>query len=311
MTANVPTIGEQSRVSDMAKLLIEKTKTFDSINYIYVLNQSGKLKGVVSVKEVFRSPKKTPVKDVMSRDIVSISARTHHARAAYIALKHNIKAVPVVDKEGKFLGAIPSDVILDGLYRKTTKDILRFGGVLHTSAVDDIFRLSLFTSLKHRLPWLILGLAGGVLASGIVRGFEAVISKNLILAAFIPLIVYMADAVGTQMEAFMIRDLALTPRLKFIKYFTHQFLIVTMMGSVIGALAYAGTLMIYGQARISFVVALALFFAILSALFSGLIIPFLFSKLKTDPANASGPIATILQDIISVFVYFAIAYLLL
>ena len=89
--------------------------------------------------------------------------------------------------------------------------------------IDNIFHLSLKVAIRHRLPWLGLGLFGGILASGIVGNFEEIISKNLVLAAFIPLIVYMSDAVGTQMESFAIRDFALHKNLNFFKYFLRQF----------------------------------------------------------------------------------------
>jgi magnesium transporter len=161
------------------------------------------------------------------------------------------------------------------------------------------------------MPWLVLGLLGGILAARIVGGYEDILSKNLILAAFIPLIVYMADAVGTQMEAFIIRDLAVNPKLVFSRYLLKQIAIIAVLGSFISMLLFTISFLIYHTINVSIVLAISLFCAILSSVFSGLLIPWLFARMKFDPADASGPIATILQDTTSIVVYFSIASLLL
>jgi len=127
------------------------------------------------------------------------------------------------------------------------------------------------------------------------------------LAAFIPLIVYMADAVGTQMEAFIIRDLALHPRIKFNKYLIKQVLIVATIGLLLSTVLFITSIILYQSMGIALTLSLALFLAIISSVVTGLLIPYLFEKTRLDPANASGPIATIVQDILSVTIYFLIA----
>jgi magnesium transporter len=311
MIKDVPCLSDAATVADAEKLLFQKIQNFNTINYLYILSQAEKLKGVISVKELFRSPRSTPIKKLLPPETISVHPHTDQERVALLALKNQLKAVPVVDQKNKFLGIITHDTLLNILNSEASEDIFHLGGVTHQSDHDDIFHLSLLTSLWHRLPWLILGLLGGMLAAGVVHLFETVLAQNLILAAFIPLIVYMADAVGTQMEAFIIRDLAFTPKLNFLKYLFRQALIVMLIGIAISALLYLGSLIIYRQNSLSWVLALALILAISSSLVTGLLIPYLFSKLKLDPANASGPIATIIQDILSVLVYFTIASLLL
>jgi magnesium transporter len=311
LTNHVPVVRETATLADIEKLLLQQTSEFETINYIYIVDGSKKLKGVVSIKEIFRLNKGNPVKDLLPSETVSVRASTDQERIALLALKHKLSAIPVVDKENHFLGVVPSDKIMKIIDNEAVENILRFGGITHVGSTDDIFRLSLFQSLKHRLPWLLLGLVGGILASGIIKSFEDVLSHNLILAAFIPLIVYMADAVGTQMEAFIIRDLAVNLKLEFKKYFLRQLSIILIIGLICSTLLYLGSLLIYDNSRTTFVLSLSLFLAILSSVVSGLTIPYLFSKFKLDPANASGPIATIIQDIVSVFLYFSIASLIL
>lgn len=175
-------------------------------------------------------------------------------------------------------------------------------------SIDDVLKVSISHSVERRLPWLVVGLVGGILASGIIGNFEEVLSENLYLAAFIPLIVYMSDAVGTQMESFAIRDLALHQRLKLRKYFVKQLLITLVIATLISSL-----LMIYSVAtqpdfQIALTISSSIFFAILSSIFTGILIPFFILKqLKVDPANASGPVATIIQDLVSITIYFLLA----
>lgn len=311
ITDRVPVVGESATIGDVEKLLLNKAAEFVSINYIYVVNGQKELLGVVSIKEVFRSPKTALVKKYLLAKIISVRSHTDQERVAYLAIKHNLKAVPVVDKNNQFLGVVPSDTILKVLDSEAVENLLRFGGVMHTASMDDVLHLSLFKSLKHRLPWLVLGLLGGVFASGVISNFSEVLERHLILAAFIPLIVYMASAVGMQMQAFIIRDLAMEAELKFFKYFARQFLVVLLISAILSVLFYIGGFLFFDNAKISFVVALALFLATVSSMFTGLVVPFLFSKLKMDPANASGPIATIIQDILSIVVYLGVGTALL
>lgn len=181
----------------------------------------------------------------------------------------------------------------------------------NVSNIDDILRIPLKKSFIHRLPWLLIGLFGGVIAAKIVKSFEEVLSQNLILAAYIPLIVYMSDAVGTQMEAFVIRDFALHPRLNFLKYFLKHFLVVLLIAIILSASLFIITTYPNKQLKISLVISISLFFSIISSIITGLMLPLVFKRSKTDPANASGPIATVIQDILSVTIYLTIARLLL
>jgi len=310
MTDKVPTVSENATVGDVETLLLKEASNFETINYIYLLADR-KLRGVISIKELFRSPKAKLAKELSPEKIISIHVHTDQERAALLALKNNLKSLPIVDHENNFLGVINSDHILKILDSEAVENILRFGGVAHLGSYDNIFNIPIVTSLKHRLPWLVLGLAGGLFTAGLVQSFETILSRNLILTAFIPLILYMASAVGTQMEAFIIRDLAVEPNLSFFRYFFRQLVIMLIIAFVVSFGLYGFNIIIFQDATISFVLSVAIFFAILSSVLTGLVIPFLFGKLSLDPANASGPIGTIIQDFLSVFIYFTVATYLL
>lgn len=308
----IPVATLSTSIRAIKKLIETRSDDFKMISYIYVTDNAGHIKGVISIKELFvyHHDDKT-AQAVMKHPIVTVYEHVQQKHIAHVALEHNIKAVPVVNTDNVLVGVVPSNTILLILDKEQNEKILHDAGIQHQSSFDDPTHLTIFTSIRHRLPWLLLGLGGGLLTAGIIGSFEETLSKNLIIAAFIPLIVYMADAIGTQMEAFIIRDLAIYPHLRFVRYVGKQFLVVFVIGLIVSLTLGFSSYLFYHDAPVSQVLTISLFFAILSSVFSGLIVPYVFTRLKQDPANASGPVATIIQDLMSIVVYFAVATWLL
>lgn len=195
---------------------------------------------------------------------------------------------------------------------KLHETLLRHAGIHHPRLiVDDVLQLPLSTSIKHRLPWLIIGLFGGLLTAQVITSFRQVLASHLILAGFIPLMVYMTDAVGTQIEAFFIRDFALTKNFHYSRYFAKQFTIVSAIAALLGFGLFGIASLVFQNYKLGIVLGLSLALGIISSVITGLFIPYLFSKGKFDPANTTGPIATIIQDFLTIIIYFSIASLLL
>ncbi len=312
MTDRVPVVTPTQTVASVRQLLRDRVDQFDSVNYLYCLDQNRKLLGVISIKELLAQTDQTTMRDCMNTQLVTVRPHTHQEHMMYLALKHNLKAMPVVDEQHHWLGTVTNDQLMKIIYEEAHEDMLHLAGLHHAQAAfDNIQTLSLWQALRHRLPWLLIGVSGGLVAAGIIGVFEKTLTQHVVLAAFIPLVVYVADAVGTQMEAYIIRDLATTDQLKFFRYFMKQLGVIFWIGLIASALVFIVSWLWYREPKISGVISLTLIVAIVSSVFTGLVIPYLFSRLKFDPANASGPVATILQDIISVVVYFAIAQLLL
>jgi magnesium transporter len=309
---NIPIFNENLLVEKVINTLLEDINNYDTIDYIYIVDFKKKFKGVVSIKELLKSNKNTNLKEFTHRKLVSVNIHTEQEKVSIVALKHNLKEVPVVDIKNKFLGVINHKSILQIMHDEGIDNMLKFGGVISLdNSFDDIFSMSILKSIKHRLPWLIIGLVGGLFIASVVNYFETVLLENLILASFIPLIVYMASAVGAQMQSFIIRDLVLKPNLKIVKYFLKQTMVVFILGLIISCIMYIVTYLFYDDQRVSFVFFIAFIIAIMSSLFTGIVIPYVFKRLNLDPANASGPIATIIQDFMSVFIYFFVASLML
>jgi magnesium transporter len=309
MIRGVATAHPEDTIAAVRARISKKHRSIDTLQYVYVLDDSGKLTGVLSMKALFGSGEERRVGDVcVRRNLVSVRPTAHQERVAYTALLHGLKAVPVTDHDHMFLGVIPGDAVQHILYKEMHEDALRRSGIHHGHPLfDNVLTIPIARSILHRVPWLLIGLAGGLLASGIVDFFETTLRQNLILASFIPLIVYMSDAVGTQMEAFIIRDLAIDNHFSFLRYLLRQLWIVSAIGIMCSGLLAGASYLLHGDSAISIVLGLSLFAAIVSSIITGLIVPFTISHLRFDPANVSGPVATIAQDILSLVIYFSIA----
>lgn len=311
MVQEVPIIYGDQTIGDAEKMLFKKASDVLTINYIHVIDSAGHLIGIFSIREIFRLPEETIINKMCNKEIISVLPETDKEQVVMLALKNNLKSIPVVSKDNIFLGVIPNDTIMKTLYEEMNEDIMHISGISQEKSTDTEKSLPIIKTTKRRLPWLIVGMMGGVLAAGIVDSFEEMLSNYIILTAFIPLIVYMSGASCSQMQAFIIRDLASNPKLKFSQYLFKQAGATILIGILTSILLYIVSLGLYGEPTISFVLAIALLFATTSSLLTGTIIPFLFARLKLDPADASGPIGTIIQDTISVSVYLSVASWLL
>ncbi|MBI4296244.1 MAG: magnesium transporter [Chloroflexi bacterium] len=312
LTHKIPVVLATYTLAETQALLFARKGQFDTIDYIYVTDADGRLVGVFSIKEIYNRPLSTNVSTLYKKSPVTARLRSHPEEIAELAVKHDIKAIPIVDEHKKLLGIVPHDTIKRVLHKELREDLFLLAGVSREHlAFESILEESLIQAVRHRLPWLLIGTLGGLTIAQIIGQFEETLQKNLVLAAFIPLVVYIADAVGTQLEAFAIRDFALFRQLNFARYFIKHFLTVLSLAISLGVIVSLIGLALYRQASLAAVLGLTVAGAIMSALFSGLLVPFFFRKMGADPANASGPLGTIIQDALSVVIYFSIASLLM
>lgn len=309
MVDNVPMALSGERISHIRKRLFEKGEDFETLNYIYILDKDNKLIGVLSLKAVFQKSEEAKIEDLMVKGPVTVRPSTDQERVAILALKHNLKAIPVVNKENIFLGVVPSDVILEILHAENVEDMLRFAGISKRNTV--LTKVPVSIMAKLRLPWLIFGLLGGLLAAQIVSFFEDALTVHFVLAAFIPLIVYMADAVGVQAQTLFIRNLALDSRLDIRNYFFKEIKISLIIALILGGLLAVISFLWFDLLAIGIILGLSLFLTVVCACLIAILIPWLLQNLKKDPAIGSGPFATILRDVLSLLVYFSIASVLL
>lgn len=306
----VPLCYQGDRILDVKKMLFDTMDDLETINYIYVVDVNNRLLGVFSIKEIFRRPESTLVKEIMDRDIIKIRPYADQEKVVILALKNNLKAIPVVSKRNEFLGVVPSDIILDILHLENVEDFLKMTGI--NSPLQKILKGSYFYLFKIRIPWLVLGLFGGILGAIIIGFFEGPLKEHFILASFIPLMLYMAGAVGNQTEALLIRNMVLDGRISLVKYLFREMRISLLIALVLASSLFGISIFLFNAPYlIAAILASSLFVAIFTAVLVGVFMPYALRKLGKDPAVSSGPFATILRDILSLVIYFTISMILL
>lgn len=312
MVQKVPSIHPLATIAEVEELLLKKTKDLETINYIYVTDTAGKLVGAISVKEVFRLPKNTEVSKMMTKELVTVRPHTDRERAALLAIEYSLKEIPVVDSEGKFLGVVPYNAILHTLHQEHIEDMLRSAGIHKFSDPSEtILTASAGTLIRKRLPWLLLGLGGSALAAAIIGSFEAALKSQLLLAAFIPAVTYIADAVGTQSETIFIRTVAIDRSFAFKKYLLRELKIGLGLSLILAIVMTALSYVLWQSLTISITLGLSFSVSILFAMFVAIFLPWFFSRLRVDPALIGGPLDTIVSDVVSIIIYFSIANLIL
>lgn len=225
---------------------------------------------------------------------------------AWRAARAGARSVAVVGADGRFLGLIPPERLLAVLADEHEEDMARLGGFLaRTGMARTASEESVPRRLLHRLPWLVLGLAGAMLSAGIVASFEEQLKAQVLLAFFIPAVVYMADAVGTQTETVVIRGMAIGVPLRRIA--RREALTGLVIGALLAACFFGFALAGWGDGRIAAIVAVALLASASIATVVAMTLPYLLARLGRDPAFGSGPLATVIQDLLSIVVYFTVA----
>jgi magnesium transporter len=264
-----------------------------------------RLVGLVPIERLLAAPVATPVGE-LAEARPTVRPDSDLEAAARQAAATSARTVGVVDDDGRFVGLVPPERLLQVLELEHEEDLARLGGFLSRTrmartAADE----SLARRLWHRLPWLGLGLAGAMGSAVIVGWFEDELRREVLLAVFIPAVVYMADAVGTQTETLVIRGMAVGIPIREI--FGRELATGVITGVLIGVVFFPFALVLWGEADVAASVALALGVSCSIATVVAMALPYALARFGRDPAYGSGPLATVIQDLLSVIVYFAVA----
>lgn len=310
---NVLTAKSNDRVKDIKSQFALMPFSHDmSVNYIYIINSQKKLVGVVSIRDVLLAKIDESLSNLMVSAVIAEDEDATKSKIAHTALRYNLKAIPIVNQKDEFVGIVNSDQILRYLYEIQHKKTLKLAGIFpHLNVAHTSEEIGIGKSFLHRIGWIIIGLFGGIYGARLVSGFEHVLETNIILASFIPLIVYISDAVGTQTQTLFIRDTTLNPKIKIIHYIFKQFLITTMIAVICGFITWSVVSMGWGDSFIGIIIGIATATSVVTSTFIAILIPYLLVLAKQDPVDGGGPFATIVQDLSSIFVYFAIASILI
>jgi magnesium transporter len=201
---------------------------------------------------------------------------------------------------------MPSQALLQVLRREHVEDLHRLAGVRReTAQARHAIEDPPLRRARHRLPWLLVGLAGGAIATAAMAGFHATIERTVAVAFFVPGLVYLADAIGTQSEAIAVRGLSLT-RSGIAHLLAGELRTGMAIGVTLGLIAFLPVLLAFGDARLAGAVSISIFVAGSVAAAIGIGLPWLLAQRGLDPAYGSGPVATVIQDILSILVYFGV-----
>jgi len=291
----------------MRRLLIGRR--YDCVDDLAVCDGS-RLLGVVRIEDLLAAPEEVTMASLMDDDPPVVAPGTDQEHAAWKAVRHGDSSLAVVDAGGRFVGLIPPHRMLGVLLWEHDEDMARVGGFLHRAeAARSASEEPVLRRYWHRLPWLLAGLAGSLVASGIVGLFEADLLRHVVLAFFLPSIVYMADAVGTQTETLVVRGLSLGVPIR--RVLVGELLTGLLVGLTLAVVSFPLVVWLWGIPAVALTLSLALVAASSTATLVGMGLPWMLAKLGWDPAFGSGPIATVVQDILSLGIYLAIAVALL
>lgn len=302
-TRQVPVVGPDTPVRAI-KDLLDRQK-FDCASHIAVCDGE-RFAGVVRIEDLLPEADAVPVRNVMDPDPPTIQPGADQEKAAWHAIKHNEAAIAVVDAQGHFSGMIPPYQLLTVLLQEHDEDMARLGGFLKQSTSARMASEEpLYRRFWHRLPWLLLGLAGAVFAADIMGWFEAQLQEKVLLAFFIPGIVYLADAVGTQTETVVVRGLSVGVSIR--RILRLELLTGLGIGITLAAVAAPVVYLRWQDMEVAISVGLALLATCSIATLVAMTLPWVLDRCRVDPAFGSGPLATVIQDLLSILLYFMIA----
>ncbi len=304
MTSAVPRAKPGDTVGSV--LAAWRRASLDEASHVYLLDDRARLVGQVPIETVLASGEEAVLDGLQGPPPLEVRPEDNAESAALLAVSRHETDVAVVDADRRLLGGIPVARLLALLHDEHVDDWLRMGGVGRSHPHPVAPRDGLFAAFGARLPWLLLGLAGGWLAAGIASVYEGALKQEMTLAFFLPLVVYMADAVGTQTETLLVRALAYG-HVPIGGQLARESVMGLLLGGTVGALATLGMLIVDGRGAVAVVIGLTLAVTSVVATLVASLLPLGLARLGADPALASGPVATVLQDVLSVAVYLQIA----
>ena len=294
-------VNENWSMPECLKEMRKQAEEMDEIYYVYVVDDDHKLKGVFPLKKIITHQSVAKIKHVMKREPISLHADTPIEEVAQAFEKYNLVAMPVIDSIGRLVGRITVDDIMDEVREQSEREYQLASGISQDVEVDD----SVFTQTRARLPWLIIGIFGGLLNSIMLGSFEDGFAVNPAIALFIPLIAGTAGNVGVQSSAIIVQGLA-NGSLDLRNAGTQilkELGVSLINASIIALITFAFNIFMGIPGDLTVSVSLSLFVVVIFASIFGTLVPITLERLKIDPAIATGPFITTTNDIVGLLIY--------
>ena len=295
-------VNENWGVATCIREMRKQAKDLDEIYYIYVVSDENVLLGILSLKALLLASASTRIKDIYEAEVRSVQTDADSEEVAQIMEKYDLVVLPVTDSIGRLMGRITIDDVVDVIRDEAEKDYQLASGITaDVETTDSPARLS-----RARLPWLIIGLLGGIVVAAVIGRFEEDIKINPEMAFFIPLIAAMAGNVGIQSSAIIVQGIASNSLgLESTSRKLGKELVVSLLnGFILSGILFLYNFFISKNLALTFTVSSSLFVVIIFAALFGTMIPLLLHRVKIDPALATGPFITTMNDIMGLFIYF-------
>ena len=302
-------VNENWSMPECLKEMRQQAEELDEIYYVYVIDDDERLRGIFPLKKMITSPSVSKVKHVMQKDPISVHVDTSIDEVAQTIEKYDLVAIPVVDSIGRLIGQITVDDVMDEVREQSERDYQLASGLSQDVETDD----NVLRQTTARLPWLLIGMIGGIGNSMILGNFDATFAAHPEMALYIPLIGGTGGNVGTQSSAIIVQGLAnssLDAKNTF-KQVTKEAVVALINATIISLLVYTYNFIRFGAtATVTYSVSISLFAVVMFASIFGTLVPMTLEKLKIDPAIATGPFIAITNDIIGMMLYMGITVLL-
>lgn len=309
MSPEVVALPQDMTCQEAIDTLRRLAEELETVYYAYVVDESRRLIGVLSLRDLVFARPDLPIKEVMHTDVLSVPADMDVEEVARLFDRYNFLALPVVDGEGRLLGIVTVDDVIDAIREEATEDMYRMAGAPLEERVDTPW----YRSVRLRLPWLYFNLATAFLAASVVGAFESVISKVAALAIFMPIVAGQGGNAGMQTVTIVTRGIALgeVPKGTGWRILAKEFILGlchgALIGATVGAIAYAWK----GSFYLGLVAFLAMTFNMIAAGVAGAVIPLTLRALRLDPALASSIFLTTVTDTLGFFFLLGLGLLFL
>jgi len=280
----------------------------EKIYSVYVVDDKNTLLGRVSLKKIILANDNTRIADLYESELMRVETVMDSEEVATIMQKYDLEAVPVVNVKGKLVGRITIDDVIDLITEMAEQERQMMAGISEDVEEDD----NIWLLTRARLPWLVIGLVGGLIGARFIGLFEEDIALIPAMAFFIPLITATGGNVGIQSSSIVVQTLASEPSLSgsWLRRLFKGAVVAIINGLVLSLLVFAFNYLLMDNNQIAIVVSIALFSVVLLASFMGTVTPLILDKIGINPALASGPFITTANDLIGLAVYFSVARML-
>jgi len=308
MAKEMITVNENWSILITLREMRKQAKEVDEVFYVYVVDDDNILKGTLSLKKLVLAKSSQKITNLYNADVISVRTDTPSEDVASIMKKYDLIVLPVVDSIGRLMGRITIDDVVDVIREEADKDYQMASGISEDVETTD----SAWVLTRARLPWLLIGLLGGIIVALVLGQFESDLSENAKLAFFIPLIAAMAGNVGIQSSAIIVQSIANNTLglEKTIFKLLKEFTVGLVNGLILASILLIYNLLASDSFALTLSVSISLFIVIIFAALFGTLIPLILNKMKFDPALATGPFITTMNDIMGLFIYFIVSRML-